>query len=30
MSASAEKNEDAAVRQISVNGYIDAITGNRI
>ena len=30
MSASAEKNEAAAVRQVSVNGYIDAITGNRI
>lgn len=30
MSASAEKNEGAAVRQVSVNGYIDAITGNRI
>jgi len=30
MSASAEKNEAAAVRQVSVNGYIDAITSNRI
>lgn len=30
MSGSAEKNEDTAVRQVSVNGYIDAITGNRV
>jgi hypothetical protein len=30
MSATAEKIETKAVRQVSVNGYIDAITNNRI
>lgn len=30
MSATAEKLEAAAPRQVSVNGYIDAITGNRV
>jgi len=30
MSATAEKIETQAVRQVSVNGYIDAITNNRI
>ena len=29
MSATAEKIETKAVRQVSVNGYIDAITNNR-